>query len=201
VAALHLSDTPPAAAALQLFCRAYQRYRGEHPSAGAKGVLGGAAAFATMAATMPLENVMRRLQVQGRPGFPRRYTGPIDCAARMAREEGLRAFWRGSLSSFAKVRRVRLGWRKWRGWRHAQQHVAAGCGGCILTSGQLQATPWFHRILHNFKLAPPPPPRLHTRARAPPPPHTPTHAHRWSPPSPPPGSSTRRSWSCAASAA
>jgi solute carrier family 25 phosphate transporter 23/24/25/41 len=56
-----------------------------------------------MAATMPLENVMRRLQVQGRPGFPRQYSGPLNCTLLMLRQEGVSSFWRGSLSSFAKV--------------------------------------------------------------------------------------------------
>ena len=47
--------------------------------------------------------VMRRLQVQGRPGFPRRYSGGVDCVSQMLRKEGIGSFWRGSLSSWMKV--------------------------------------------------------------------------------------------------
>lgn len=90
-------------ASYEAMCSAYFHYRGEPPSTGTKGGLGGMAAILVMSVTMPLENVMRRLQVQGRPGFPRLYTGAMDCATQMLRQEGVAAFWRGSLSSFAKV--------------------------------------------------------------------------------------------------
>ena len=46
---------------------------------------------------------MRRLQVQGQPGFPRQYAGVVDCTSQMLRQEGVASLWRGSLSSFAKV--------------------------------------------------------------------------------------------------
>lgn len=45
--------------------------------------------------TMPLENLVRRMQVQGRPGFPRQYASTMDCVQQMMRQEGLRSFWRG----------------------------------------------------------------------------------------------------------
>ena len=47
--------------------------------------------------------VMRRLQVQGRPGFPQQYRGAVDCVSQMLRKEGVASFWRGSLSSYLKV--------------------------------------------------------------------------------------------------
>ncbi|PRW34020.1 calcium-binding mitochondrial carrier S -3-like [Chlorella sorokiniana] len=90
-------------ASYEALCSAYARWRGAPPSSGEKGLVGGTAALLTMVATMPLENLTRRLQVQGRPGFPRKYTGMLDCAGQMLRQEGISSFWRGSLSSFAKV--------------------------------------------------------------------------------------------------
>ena len=41
--------------------------------------------------------------MQGRDGYPVIYSGSRDCAKRMFQAEGLRAFWRGSLTSFLKV--------------------------------------------------------------------------------------------------
>ncbi|KAL4856804.1 Calcium-binding mitochondrial carrier protein [Chlorella vulgaris] len=90
-------------ASYEVLVTAYRARYNEQPSTGTRGILGGGAAFFTMAATMPLENVMRRLQVQGRPGFPRQYSGPLNCTLLMLRQEGVSSFWRGSLSSFAKV--------------------------------------------------------------------------------------------------
>lgn len=83
----------------------YRQYitGGANPSTSERGFIGGGAAFITMTLTMPLENVMRRMQVQGRPGYPRRYRNPADCAHQMLRKEGLAAFWRGSLGSYMKV--------------------------------------------------------------------------------------------------
>lgn len=78
-------DPPALPPGLQALCTGYARLRGAQPSAGEKGMLGGMAAVGVMATTMPLENVMRRLQVQGRPGFPRLYSGPLDCAAKVGR--------------------------------------------------------------------------------------------------------------------
>lgn len=51
----------------------------------------------------PPVQVMRRLQVQGRPGFPLRYNGGLDCVKQMLRNEGVASFWRGSLGSYMKV--------------------------------------------------------------------------------------------------
>ncbi|EFN55456.1 hypothetical protein CHLNCDRAFT_133793 [Chlorella variabilis] len=97
-------------ASYEALCTGYARLRGAQPSAGEKGMLGGMAAVGVMATTMPLENVMRRLQVQGRPGFPRLYSGPLDCAAKMLRQEGVASLWRGSLGllyeSFVELRGI-----------------------------------------------------------------------------------------------
>lgn len=68
---------------LQFLCTAYAGWRGAPPSPGEKGLLGGCASFATMGLTMPMENVVKRLQAQGRPGFPQRYSGGLDCAAQV----------------------------------------------------------------------------------------------------------------------
>ena len=70
--------------------------------------LTGAAAVVVMTATMPLEVCMRRMQVQGSPGYPVQYTSTIDCARQMFAKEGLRAFWRGTISSYLKVGAVHL---------------------------------------------------------------------------------------------
>lgn len=50
-----------------------------------------------------LLQVARQLQAQGRPGFPRRYTGSLDCAVQMLRQEGPASFWRGSVSTALKI--------------------------------------------------------------------------------------------------
>ena len=43
------------------------------------------------------------VQVQGREARPVLYGGTWDCARRIYAAEGVRAFWRGSLSSYLKV--------------------------------------------------------------------------------------------------
>lgn len=50
-----------------------------------------------------LLQVARRLQAQGRPGFPRRYRGSMDCTVQMLRQEGPASFWRGSVSTALKI--------------------------------------------------------------------------------------------------
>ena len=42
-------------------------------------------------------------QVQGRDGYPVIYSGSRDCVKRMYQAEGIRAFWRGSITSFLKA--------------------------------------------------------------------------------------------------
>lgn len=46
---------------------------------------------------------MTRLQIQGSPGYETKYTSGLQCAAHMLRNEGIKSFWRGSLSSYMKV--------------------------------------------------------------------------------------------------
>lgn len=43
------------------------------------------------------------VQVQGREGFPVKYTSVGQCGYRIVSEEGLGSFWRGSMCSFMKV--------------------------------------------------------------------------------------------------
>lgn len=61
----------------------------------------------------PVELVKCRMQVQDGTfgGLPAtRYTGPWSCAARIAREEGLRGLWRGNLSCLAREIPGNLAW-------------------------------------------------------------------------------------------
>ena len=44
------------------------------------------------------------VQVQGREGFPVKYTSVAQCGIRIVTEEGMGSFWRGSMCSFMKVR-------------------------------------------------------------------------------------------------
>ncbi|GAB4821098.1 hypothetical protein N2152v2_008144 [Parachlorella kessleri] len=92
-------------AGYEALCSLYKDHvnHGRPTSPGERGVLGGLAAMLVMTATMPQENVMRRLQVQGRPGFPQQYRGALDCVSQMLHREGVASFWRGSLSSYLKV--------------------------------------------------------------------------------------------------
>ncbi|BDA49691.1 Calcium-binding mitochondrial carrier protein SCaMC-1 [Coccomyxa sp. Obi] len=82
---------------------AYRNHVGHSPSPGERGALAGGCAFITMSFGMPLEVVMRRMQVQGSPGYPVQYSSTLDCVRKLYVQEGIRAFWRGSLSSYMKV--------------------------------------------------------------------------------------------------
>ncbi len=44
-----------------------------------------------------------QVQVQGSPGHPVKYRSMADCFRVMLAEEGLRSFYRGTVSSFMKV--------------------------------------------------------------------------------------------------
>ena len=46
---------------------------------------------------------LRTVQVQGREGFPVKYSSVYQCAYTVAKEEGVASFWRGSMCSFMKV--------------------------------------------------------------------------------------------------
>lgn len=50
------------------------------------------------------------LQVQGREGFPVKYSNVFQCAYQVVKEEGVAAFWRGSMCSFMKVLPRALAW-------------------------------------------------------------------------------------------
>ena len=43
------------------------------------------------------------VQVQGSEGFPVKYSNVFQCAYSVVKEEGVAAFWRGSMCSFMKV--------------------------------------------------------------------------------------------------
>ncbi|KAK9906889.1 hypothetical protein WJX75_009795 [Coccomyxa subellipsoidea] len=82
----------------------YRRFNeGVSPSPAERGVIAGVAATLVMAAIQPFEVIMRRMQVQGREGFPVKYTSVGQCGYRIVSEEGLGSFWRGSMCSFMKV--------------------------------------------------------------------------------------------------
>ncbi|CAL8462209.1 g1740 [Coccomyxa elongata] len=76
---------------------------GASPAPAERGIIAGVAATIVMAAIQPLEVIMRRMQVQGKEGFPVKYANVWHCAYRIVAEEGMASFWRGSLCSFAKV--------------------------------------------------------------------------------------------------
>lgn len=87
-------------------CDLYQSFLTNRPAgltAGERGCVAGGAAIGVMAATMPLEVVTRRMQVQGSPGHPVRYSSMLNCFVVLARDEGLASFWRGTVSSWMKV--------------------------------------------------------------------------------------------------
>lgn len=62
---------------------------------------GGAAGACAQTVTYPLDVLRRRLQTTGLLGYG--YTGFMDAAVRMYREEGLGAFYRGLLPNYLKV--------------------------------------------------------------------------------------------------
>ena len=54
-----------------------------------------AAAVLAQTVTYPFDTVRRRLQVNGRPGYKRGYSGTVDAVVQMARREGARSFFSG----------------------------------------------------------------------------------------------------------
>jgi solute carrier family 25 phosphate transporter 23/24/25/41 len=90
----------------ELGCDFYKSYvldTHRAPTPGERGVIAGCSAIGVMAATMPLEVMARRMQIQGAPGHPVKYNSMVDCVRVLMREEGPKAFYRGTVSSWMKV--------------------------------------------------------------------------------------------------
>lgn len=73
----------------------------EDVSVATKLLCGGSAGAAAQTVTYPLDVIRRRLQTDGILGYG--YTGVLDAAKRMYREEGLLSFFRGLLPNYLKV--------------------------------------------------------------------------------------------------
>lgn len=84
-------------------CRAYQDRLGRAPTPATRGAIGAASALCTLTATMPLEVVRRRLQLQGTLGRPVLYSGAVDCLRTILRTEGPAGFYAASLPLYLKV--------------------------------------------------------------------------------------------------
>lgn len=56
---------------------------------------GGIAGVASWVLLYPLDVLKSRLQAQGGPGIPNKYTGIADCLRKSVQEEGVRVLWRG----------------------------------------------------------------------------------------------------------
>jgi solute carrier family 25 phosphate transporter 23/24/25/41 len=82
---------------------AFKQTFGRAPRAHEKGMVGGTCACLSMSLAMPLEVVMTRMRVQGLPGYPVVYKSALDCLRTVAREEGVRALWRGIVPAYLKV--------------------------------------------------------------------------------------------------
>ena len=82
---------------------AFKQTFGRAPQAHEKGMVGGTCACLSMSLAMPLEVVMTRMRVQGLPGYPVVYKSAMDCLRTVAREEGVRALWRGIVPAYLKV--------------------------------------------------------------------------------------------------
>lgn len=76
---------------------------GRSPSPAERGFIAGGSATVVMTAIMPMEVIMRRLQVQGREGHPVLYGSSWECCRRMIAAEGVTSLWRGSMSTYMKV--------------------------------------------------------------------------------------------------
>jgi hypothetical protein len=59
------------------------------PSAKDRGLIAAVGATVVMSLLMPLDVVVKRLQVQGCPGHPVLYRGPVDAFMSIARKEGV----------------------------------------------------------------------------------------------------------------
>lgn len=86
------------------FKKAYTKYTGDEEP-GALGSLTFGALSGGLGATSvyPLNLLRTRMQTQGTPAHPQRYTGWKDVAARCYRNEGLRGFYKGLAPTLLKV--------------------------------------------------------------------------------------------------
>eukprot|EP00798_Chlamydomonas_sp_ICE-L_P029651 gene29651-5069_t len=90
--------------AVDVGSKVYRNYHdGIPPSPQERGLIAALAASVVMTCVMPLDVVVKRLQVQGCPGHPILYSGPRDAFQKIASEEGLGAFYRGMLTTYMKT--------------------------------------------------------------------------------------------------
>eukprot|EP00798_Chlamydomonas_sp_ICE-L_P025075 gene25075-10727_t len=90
--------------AVDVGSQVYRRWNdGQAPSAQQRGLIAALGASIVMTCVMPLDVVVKRLQVQGCPGHPLLYSGPLHAFQTIAREEGFGAFYRGMLTTYAKT--------------------------------------------------------------------------------------------------
>lgn len=103
-----------------------RRTGGERPNGPESMALGAVAGGAAGAATTPLDVIKTRLMTQtAAPGHPDHYAGMRDCAARIWREEGPRALFRGAS---ARVAWISLGGSVFFGVYEKARQALAGTG-------------------------------------------------------------------------
>lgn len=66
-------------------------------------LMGAASGMFAQTITFPMDTVRNRLQVDGWGGKPKKYNGTLDCYAKIFREEGTRAFFKGCLVNLIKA--------------------------------------------------------------------------------------------------
>lgn len=90
--------------AYELGQQAWERTHGCKPSAKEKGIVGACSAMVVMTATMPLELIMRRMQIAGTAaGAAFQYRNTWHALRVITAQEGFATFYRGSLFAYAKV--------------------------------------------------------------------------------------------------
>merc|ERR1712137_1072536 len=65
--------------------------------------MGAASSTCGQITAYPLQLVRTRLQAQGIPGTPDKYSGMTDCFRKVYRERGIRGFYRGIAPNFMKA--------------------------------------------------------------------------------------------------
>ena len=76
---------------------------GESPPPQSRALFAAVGALIVMTGVMPVDVVVKRLQVQGCPGHPVLYSGPLDAFTCIFKDEGLGAFYRGMATTYLKV--------------------------------------------------------------------------------------------------